>query len=396
VIALVIYALVAAAAVYLAASAVGWLRAFADAPSWSGLLRGGLNVALFLWFLYWARDNTWSIPDDGRMGIDGRIYFRAAQAWLAGGDPWLAGVAINGFRFDFAGPPPTVLVFAPFALLQEDWFNVLWLGLGLGAALYTLHRLRLPFWWLAFPPLAQAVMVGNPQVVCMAVLVSGSDWLRALAVPFKAYAALPMLAEMRWRAIAILATACAVSVLLWSGTWLTYLGEFSAISSRLAAESFGGFSATRDPRLLAITALAVVALAAVDLRAAGWLAVPALWPASQFFYSEFALPVITPLFAAVLAAGGHPADAVAPWAVVAYSAWRVGRHIQARAPSLLAMTRGSPPRAAVASLADPRTGTNPALDPQPRVRTQPPRGTGFPRQASTTRTDQDEDHERPT
>jgi hypothetical protein len=337
---LVIQAVAAAGMVYVAVSAARWLLDFRAEPTWPKLLRGVGQLALLLWFLYWMRDATWSIPTDGRLGIDGRIYYRAASAWLNGQDPWAAGVPVNGFRFDFAGPPPTVLIFVPFAWLPEDVFNAVWLGISLAAALYTLHRLRLPLWWLTFPPIAQAVLVGNPQVACLAVLVASSDWLASLAIPFKAYAALPMLGEWRWRPVAILVAASAVSFAVWPGLWLTYFREFGAISSRLAAESFGGFSATRDPRLLALTVVAVAALAVVDRRAAGWLAVPALWPDSQFFYSAFALPVMNPLLAAVLAAATHPADALAPWAVIAYSAWRVGRRLYAMSTPRLASVRG--------------------------------------------------------
>jgi hypothetical protein len=326
--------LAVAGVLYCAWSAAGWFRDFRSAPTLGKLVHGAGQVVLLAWFLYWMRDATWSIPTDGRLGVDGRIYYRAAVEWLAGGDPWSAGVPVNGFRFDFAGPPPTVLVFVPFAWLSEDVFNGAWLGLSLAAALYTLYRLKLPLWWLAFPPIAQGVLVGNPQIVCLATLVAASDWIASLAIPFKAYAGLPLLGEFRWRPVAILAAACAISLAAFPELWLTYLREFSAISERLAAESFGGFSATRDPRLLAITAVALVALAFVDRRAAGWLAVPGIWPDSQFFYAEFALPVIgpvqpyvTPIFAAALAAGGHPADAVLPWAVVGYAAWRVGTRV---------------------------------------------------------------------
>ena len=58
-------------------------------------------------------------------------------------------------------------------------------------------------------------------------------------------------------------------------------------------------------------------------RAACWLAVPALAPFAEFHASIFALPVISPGLAALLAMAGQPADAFAPWAICAYSAWRV-------------------------------------------------------------------------
>ena len=337
----VIRAVLTVGAVYCTVLSIGWLRSFVAQPSPGRLLHAVVQVTLLAWFLYWANGATWSIPTDGRLGIDGRIYYRAAVAWVGGGDPWAAGVAVNGFSFDFAGPPPTVLVFVPFAWLSEDVFNGAWLALSLGAALFTLHRLRLPLWWLSFPPVAQAVLVGNPQVVCLAVLVAGSNVFASLAIPFKAYAALPLLGEFRWRPIAILAAACSASLALWPDLWLTYLREFGAISTRLTTESFGGFSATRDPLLFALTVAALVALAFVDRRAAGWLAVPAAWPDSQFFYSAFALPVITPLFAAILAMGTNPADAIAPWAVIAYSAWRIGRRLAGPSRKLVLHLRGA-------------------------------------------------------
>jgi hypothetical protein len=320
---------IGAAAVWLTVTVLKWLADFVEAPNGRKLAHAAGSVALCGWFAYWVRDSCWSIPTDGRLGIDGRIYYRAAQAWLDGHDPWLAGVPVSGFRFDFAGPPPTVLAFAPFAVLPEDVFNALWLTITVAAAVYTIHRLRRPMWWLLFPPLVQGVLVGNPQVVCLAVLLASSDWLRSLAIPLKAYAALPMLAERRWRALAILGSASALSFALWPGLWLTYLGEFGTISARIAAQSFGGFSATRDTNLLVVTAAAIAILALIDLRSAGWLSVPALWPSSQFFYSAFALPVMSPILAIGLAVDqrGLPAQVIC-----VYAAWRLARRV---GPALL-------------------------------------------------------------
>jgi hypothetical protein len=316
--------LVVAAAAWLAVTVFRWLAGFVEAPDRRKLLHAAGVVALCGWFAYWVRDSCWSIPTDGRLGIDGRIYYRAAQAWLNGHDPWSAGVPVSGFRFDFAGPPPTVLGFAPLAMLPEDVFTALWLSISVAAAVYTIRRLKQPMWWLLFPPLVQGVLVGNPQVLCLAVLLAGSDWLRALAIPLKAYAGLPMLAERRWRALGILIVASAVSFAIWPGLWLTYLGEFGTISDRITAQSFGGFSASRDTTLLVVTAAAIGALALVDLRAAGWLSVPALWPSSQFFYSAFALPVMSPILAVGLAVDqrGLPAQVIC-----VYAAWRLAQKL---------------------------------------------------------------------
>jgi hypothetical protein len=50
-----------------------------------------------------------------------------------------------------------------------------------------------------------------------------------------------------------------------------------------------------------VTVVALFLLALRDRRAAGWLAVPAVWPASQLHYSTMALPVMSPLLAFFLA-----------------------------------------------------------------------------------------------
>jgi hypothetical protein len=324
--------LIAAALTWVAVTVPRWPAGFVHPPGVPRLLRSGGQLALMGWFLYWVHDSCWSIPTDGRLGIDGRIYYRAAQAWLGGHDPWLAGVPVNGFSFDFAGPPPTVLAFAPLAALPEEIFTAVWLAISAAAAVYTVRRVGLPLWWLLFPPIVQGVLVGNPQVVCLAVLLAGSDWLRALAIPLKFYAAWPMLAERRWRALGILAGLSVFSFVLWPGLWTTYLSEFGTISERIAGESFGGFSASRDSGLFAITAIAIVALALIDLRAAGWLSVPALWPSSQFFYSTFALPVMSPILAVGLAVDQR---GLPPQIICAYVVWRLVRRI---GPSLLAST----------------------------------------------------------
>jgi hypothetical protein len=58
--------------------------------------------------------------------------------------------------------------------------------------------------------------------------------------------------------------------------------------------------------------------------AAGWLAVPALWPGTEYFYATFALPLRSPWLAAALALSEPRAAAVVPWAIMAYAVVRVG------------------------------------------------------------------------
>jgi hypothetical protein len=48
-----------------------------------------------------------------------------------------------------------------------------------------------------------------------------------------------------------------------------------------------------------------------------------VWPATQYFYATFALPLRSPWLAAVLAVGVHRPQAGVPWAIVAYALGRV-------------------------------------------------------------------------
>ncbi len=293
------------------------------------------RFALPVWFAYFGWLSIAGLFSDfpqhmDTFGIDGRLYYRAAQVWTSGGDPWTAFTTTNTWppgalqvHFLFTGLPPTVLAFVPFVWIPEQLFVIGWFALSVAAAIYTLRRLRLPLWWLMFPPLANGLVVANPHIVCLALLLSSSTILRALAAPLKAYAVIPMVAERQWRALTVLALVCGLSVVLFWPLWSQYLADYGNTNSWLLNTTQGGFSATRDPRLFALTAFSVSVLAVLDLRAAGWLAVPALWPASQYFYATFVLPLRSPALAAVLAISQHRWDAVIPWAIVAYCGARV-------------------------------------------------------------------------
>ena len=296
------------------------------------------HVALATWFAYWSWQAiagvTWDWPAHlDTVGVDGDLYYRAARVWVSGGDPWTAYTATNTWPVTgahihelFAGPPPTVLAFVPFVWVPEYIFVVGWMALTIAAAVYTIRRLRLPIYWLLFPPMVTGIVAGNPHVVCLAMLLCGWDWVRALAAPMKAYAVIPMVTERQWRALAILAIAGGLSVVAFWPLWSQYLREAGGIQTWMTGPGTGGgFSAARDPRLFALTAAAIGVLALLDLRAAGWLSVPALWPATQYFYATFALPLRSPWLAAALALSQPKAAAVVPWAIVAYVYVRVVR-----------------------------------------------------------------------
>jgi len=294
------------------------------------------QVTLALWFAYNAWQAIegifWQWPAHlDTVGVDGRLYYRAAQMWLSGGDPWTASTATNTWPVSgayihelFAAPPPTVIAFVPFVWIPETLFVVGWLGLTVAAAVYTIRRLRLPTYWLLFPPMVTGIVSGNPHVVCLAMLLCSSKWLPALAAPMKAYAVIPMVIERQWRALALLAVVGAASVVLFWPLWSQYRAEAATIQAWMSGPGTdGGFSAARDPRLFALTAVALGLLALFDRRAAGWLAVPALWPATQYFYATFALPLRSPWLMAALAYSKPKEAAVVPWVIVAYAVCRI-------------------------------------------------------------------------
>lgn len=280
------------------------------------------HVALALWFAYFAWGivsgtlSDWPAHLD-TVGIDGRLYYRAAATFVAGGDPWTATSAqtlTNTWppsgqliHFAFTGPPPTVLAFVPFVWIPEWIFFPLWMGLTLTAAVYTIRRLRLPIYWLLFPPLVQGVSVGNPQIVCLALLLCGSSWLRALAAPMKAYAVVPMIGERQWRALGLLIVAGAISVLVFWPLWAQYFKEYSTVQDWL----IGATHWDPDRTLYAAAAVALAALACIDLRAAAWLATAALWPGGQFFYLSFILPA-APVLAPFLTFNGWRSVPIIP------------------------------------------------------------------------------------
>lgn len=292
-------------------------RAF-DRAAW---LRAWLGQwGLPIWFV------GWSIASVGLLvlyefpiGLDARIYHAAAVALLQGGDPWDAQASV----YYFSGLPPTVLAFAPFAFLPEGAFTVLWLALTLVAALYIVRSLRLPWWWLLFPPLAEGLFSGNPQIVLLALLLSVRSAF--LAPVLKVYALVPLIGERRWGSVVAALAVLGATVLLAPGLWGTYLGELGRISDYLFQQANGGFSAYYHPVLLLAAVVALGGLVLVDLRAAGWLAVIAVWPSTQFHYSTMAMPLMgsgTVAMAVFAAALAVPVRGLPAVAVIGYAAWR--------------------------------------------------------------------------
>jgi len=285
---------------------------------------------LSLWLMNLAVGFNWEA-----VGIDARIYYHGSAAWLAGQDPWATGALLNGRVFSYAGLPPTAMVLAPLTLLPEEVFVWLWLILSAVAAFAVIRALRLPSIWVVYPPLLYGVMAANPHVVVLALLVAGGMWGGALASILKVVAIPPLVGERRWRALILFIAAAGASVVLAPGLWSEFIHQAGTIQTTINSESGGGLSAWGTPVLVAPTVISLVVLALIDLRAAAWLVVPALFPTTQYYYAMFALPV-DPFLAATMA---FPLPLVAPIMTIAYTAIRVGlvlwrRHERAPKPGV--------------------------------------------------------------
>jgi hypothetical protein len=268
------------------------------------------RVGLPAWFV--VIDLLWIAKPDV-FAIDARHYQRAAAAWLAGGNPWA--VAEQGVPY--ASGPHTLLFYAPTNLLPLDIAVAIWMLIGLGVAVWTVRRLDLPIWWLAFPPLAHALWNGNPQTLLVAMLVANHPLASAGAVLVKLYAGLAVLFRPRhWLVVGV-----ALLVTLPLLPWQLYLDEGLGVARHIAGAWNG--SAWRVPILLVPPT--VIGLWVLRRKGAEWLAVPAIWPATQFYYVSTVLPLVArrPVLAALLAA---PIPLMAPAVVI----WLAARDIWER------------------------------------------------------------------
>jgi hypothetical protein len=277
---------------------------------WLRVLLPGAFVAL--WILNLAVGFEWRT-----LGLDARIYYHGSAAWLAGQDPWSAGAYLGERLFSYAGLPPTTILLAPLTVLPEELFVWLWLVLSVVAAIVVVRTLRLPLAWMTYPPLLYGVLAANPHVVVLALVLAGGTGGGALAAILKVVAVPPLVGERRWRAIGLATVAIMATILFAPGLWTSFLHQAGTVADAIHAESGGGVSAWGQPVLFPATVAALALLALVDLRAACWLAVPALFPTTQYYYAMFALPV-DPFLAAAMAFPwpGVPALVTIAYAVV--------------------------------------------------------------------------------
>ena len=281
------------------------------------------NIGLATWFVTLSTMRLTVLWPD--QGADLRLYLRGTAEWLRGGDPW----SVHFGTFHFAAAPPSLLPMVPFTLLPERFAIVLLTVLAIVASFWTLRRLGLPWWWIAWPPLVDNLWNGNPQLFLVPLLLGPAAWLAPIV---KAYAVVPLLVQWRWKTLAV--TALIGLATLGILPWATYLGHLSSTTTLLSEQSQGGMSAWILPILVPFT---VIALIAMGRQRASWWLVPALWPSTQWYYSLMAMPALTPLTAAILAApvqGGPAVGAI----VAAIEVWYRRRKRRAAADQPAAAT----------------------------------------------------------
>ena len=291
-------------------SGVAWYdRGPLGSPWIRGLIR---RYGLQVWFLALVIPAfALQLQDTSLLYFDARLYLMATQAWLAGGDPWAVQLAGNYF----AAPPPSLLPLVPLAWLPLDLGVAIIAGLVIGAAVLTVRLLRLPWWWLLFPPLVQTMFSANVQGLLIPLVLLGGG---AIAAFLKLYALVPLVILGRWRAaaIAVVALVATIPVL----PWATYITDFATINANLTAQT----DVALPTWFLVLAApVAVLAMTVVGRERAAWLAVPALWPSQQYYYAALVIGARSSIAAAIAA---FPINGSGLWALLVLAAieWRRG------------------------------------------------------------------------
>jgi hypothetical protein len=257
------------------------------------------DLALITWFAALSAFSILSSILENAFGWDALIYSHAARALLAGENPW--GPA--GATALYAGPPPGLLPYLPFAAVPDPIVAGAWVVIAGACAIYVVRHLGLPAWWLLFPPVVVAILAGSTALPVIALLVRGGALAEGIGVAFRPYAAVPLAVLGRWRGT--LAAAAIVIVTAPFLDWPRYLADFAGITATLAEQSKGGQSAAVVPWLIPVAAICVLLL---GRKRAAWLIVPALWPFTQGYYGVIALPVVAgvPFVALAMAINNLP------------------------------------------------------------------------------------------
>lgn len=156
-----------------ATSRVAFSRAFAIGDGPNRLLRTFLWVAAAGVSIVGVRDLLAGYPPF----VDLEIPLRAAERWLAGGQPYLASAfgAPAGYDLPFLYPPFILPLVAPLTFLPRDVVCLVWLASCVGTALWIVGRLGIPWpiapFILLWPPFAEAILGGNLQLLLVGAFV---------------------------------------------------------------------------------------------------------------------------------------------------------------------------------------------------------------------------------
>jgi hypothetical protein len=298
------------------------------------------------------------VAAEGSFAFDLRLYRLAAEAWLAGQDPWAPSLVWSSTQgaMTFAGPPPTLIPFILVAWIPENVFILLFTLASAIVAMWTLHRLGLPMWWMAFPPIVHSLWVGNLNIFVIALLVGGSTVGGAVAVAFKAYAGVPLLLSGRWQSLALAAIVMLLTVPFLP--WSFFLARYSEINAALDAQAWGGQHSALPGALGFIGP--VIALVLLGRSRAIWLAVPVLWPSTQLHYNLLALPALTPFLAAAAAIHIPGMLGLAVMVLALYE--RLAPPLLARRAARQMEQSGTGQPAAAQLIASPSSGSRVAVD----------------------------------
>lgn len=93
----------------------------------------------------------------------------------------------------------------------------------------TIRILRLPWWWLLFPPLVHGIVSGNVQLLLVPLILWRAGWVAGL---LKVYGIVPDALLGHWRQLVALGVALLVTapILPW-GLYLSRIGEINAALS---------------------------------------------------------------------------------------------------------------------------------------------------------------------
>ena len=192
----------------------------AGAEHWRGWLRWPVAALLAAAVLY-------LVLAPAHFHWDFRVYYRAAETWISGGDPYARGYPVEiGFvtgALPFVYPPPALVIFAPFTVLPESAAIVAWLALELAATVALVGT------WRRFAPVPRDGRLGLVLLFAFngalyTALASGNVVVFEALALFVGFDALLRDRPGRFAALVVAAGALKLVPLVWLGALLVWGG----------------------------------------------------------------------------------------------------------------------------------------------------------------------------